>query len=324
MGEGTSSRKKGVPALDRDRTIGGIVGLCVGDALGLPVEYRSRSYLHEEPVNDMIGFGTHNQPAGTWSSNSSLALCTVESLTSGFSLPDIAARYAMFMQEGRWTPAGEPVDLAAPVMESIRRLSLQGPKRALNVEGDPHAFSLLSRTLPLAGSLSGLSHEERFKRVAQVASLTDGSMTAVLGSFILVELALELARRRAPAEAYQHVRKRVANQLEAEPALRAYSRIIEEDISALGEDEIHTEGEIVHTVEAAIWCVLTRADFRSVVLTAVNLGGATHTTASLAGALSGYSGGVGTIPKEWIKVLARREEILTMAGLLSTQTATSR
>lgn len=298
--------------------------MCVGDALGLPVEYRSRSYLRDEPVGDMIGFGTHNQPPGTWSSNSSLALCTVESLSSGFSLPDIAARYVMFVREGRWTPAGEAIDLAPAVSERIERLSRQNPERTVNVEGDPLAYSVLGRTLPMVGSLSGVSHEERFKRVTQVASLTNGSMRAVLGSFILVELALQLAGGRAPSEAYQHVRKRVATKLEMEPELTAYSRLIEGDISSLGESDILTDGEVVHSVEAAVWCVVTQADFRSVVLTAVNLGGATNTTASLAGALAGYSGGLGAIPKEWIKELARREEIIAVARRLFTQTTTSR
>lgn len=311
-GGGVARRERGTD-LDRDRTIGGIVGLCVGDALGLPVEYRSRSYLREDPVDDMIGFGTHNQPPGTWSSNSSLALCTVESLTQGFSLPDLAARYVMFVQERRWTPAGEPVDLAPPVQERIERLARQEPERAVNMEGDTRAFSVFSRTLPLAGSLSGLTHEERFKRIAQVTSLTNGSMRTVLGSYILVELALELSGGRSPAEAFQRTRKHVTSQLGREPELAAYSRLLEEDLAALGEEEIYSEGEAVHVVEASVWCLLTRADFRSVVLTAVNLGGATHTTASLAGALAGYAGGQRVIPVEWIRRLVRSDEIIGLA-----------
>jgi len=307
-----------VPALDRDRTIGGIVGLCVGDALGLPVEYRSRSYLREDPVTGMIGFGTHNQPPGTWSSNCSLALCTVESLTHGFSLPDIAA------QEGRWTPAGEPIDLPPPLLERIERLSRQEPATSVNMDGDTLALSVLSRTLPLAASLSGVSHEERFKRIAQVAALTNGSMRAVLGCFILVELALDLAGGHAPAEAYSRAKKRITDRLGEEPELAAYARLLEGDISTLSEDEIHTEGEIVHAVEAAVWCLLTQGDYRSVVLRAVNLGGATHTTASLSGALAGYSAGLTAVPKAWIKQLVRSKEIIGAAERLFEKTAALR
>jgi len=43
------------------------MGLCVGDALGLPFEFISRGELIEKPVTDMVGYGSHNQPPGTWS-----------------------------------------------------------------------------------------------------------------------------------------------------------------------------------------------------------------------------------------------------------------
>ena len=55
----------------------GIMGLVVGDALGVPVEFRKRDTYE---VTDMIGFGTYNQKPGTWSDDSSLTLATVESM----------------------------------------------------------------------------------------------------------------------------------------------------------------------------------------------------------------------------------------------------
>ena len=55
-----------------------IMGLVIGDALGVPVEFVSRDELKENPVTDMIGYGTHNQPAGTWSDDSSMAVATME------------------------------------------------------------------------------------------------------------------------------------------------------------------------------------------------------------------------------------------------------
>ena len=54
-------------------------GFAVGDALGVPVEFKSRDYLKNAPVEEMIGYGTWNQPPGTWSDDSSLAFCLAES-----------------------------------------------------------------------------------------------------------------------------------------------------------------------------------------------------------------------------------------------------
>ena len=62
------------------RILGGLYGSLVGDALGVPVEFRSRSERVHDPVTGMRAFGTHGQPAGTWSDDGALLLCSVESL----------------------------------------------------------------------------------------------------------------------------------------------------------------------------------------------------------------------------------------------------
>ena len=60
-----------------NRVYDGIMGLVVGDALGVPVEFCERDTFC---VTDMTGGGTHGLPAGTWSDDGSLALATLESL----------------------------------------------------------------------------------------------------------------------------------------------------------------------------------------------------------------------------------------------------
>lgn len=59
----------------------------------MPVEFQSRSEVRQDPVTDMRGHGTYNQPAGTWSDDSSLLLCTADSLAShGFDTADMGRR----------------------------------------------------------------------------------------------------------------------------------------------------------------------------------------------------------------------------------------
>lgn len=58
----------------------GIIGAVVGDALGVPVEFTAREKLSLKPVIDMNEYGTHNQPKGTWSDDSSLILALIAGL----------------------------------------------------------------------------------------------------------------------------------------------------------------------------------------------------------------------------------------------------
>ncbi len=64
----------------RERIIGGLIGLAVGDALGVPVEFTGRAMRDADPVLGMRGHGTWNQPAGTWSDDSSLAFASADRL----------------------------------------------------------------------------------------------------------------------------------------------------------------------------------------------------------------------------------------------------
>lgn len=52
--------------MQKDKTyLAAVLGLVVGDALGVPVEFKTRDELKKYPVIEMLGYGTHNQPAGT-------------------------------------------------------------------------------------------------------------------------------------------------------------------------------------------------------------------------------------------------------------------
>lgn len=64
--------------------LSGLMGVCVGDALGVPVEFTSRAERDKSPVTSMQGYGTWEQPPSTWSDDSSLTFCLAESLCRGF------------------------------------------------------------------------------------------------------------------------------------------------------------------------------------------------------------------------------------------------
>lgn len=61
-------------SIDIEQIKGSLYGFFVGDALGVPVEFIGRETLKNNPITDMEEYGTHNQPKGTWSDDSSMVI----------------------------------------------------------------------------------------------------------------------------------------------------------------------------------------------------------------------------------------------------------
>lgn len=57
-----------------------LLGLAVGDALGVPVKFIGRAARQADPVTGLRGYGTHHQLPGTWSDDSSRTFCLAETL----------------------------------------------------------------------------------------------------------------------------------------------------------------------------------------------------------------------------------------------------
>lgn len=72
--------------MQSNKAVDALLGIAIGDALGVPFEFKTREQMKKNPAKGMVGYGTHNQPAGTWSDDSSLTFCLAEALVEGYSL----------------------------------------------------------------------------------------------------------------------------------------------------------------------------------------------------------------------------------------------
>lgn len=99
-----------------------------------------------------------------------------------------------------------------------------------------------------------------------------------------------------------------------------FQRVLSGRIPKLDEDDVQSDGYVIHTLEAGIWCLLRSTTFRETVLKAVNLGDDSDTTGAVAGGLAGVAYGLDSIPAGWQEQLARRHEILDLAKRLSNAT----
>ncbi len=103
-----------------------LLGIAVGDALGVPVEFKSRDVIAKKPVTDMMGYGTYHLPEGTFSDDSSLAFCLAEALTQPFSLSAIADNFIAWLYNNYWTPRER-----CSMWDSLQRRLLTGFSRVI-------------------------------------------------------------------------------------------------------------------------------------------------------------------------------------------------
>ena len=96
-----------------------LLGLAMGDALGVPVEFKPRGSFR---VTGVQGYGTHNQPPGTWSDDTSLTLATAESLSRGYDVSDMAQNFVRWHDAAAFTPYGKVFDIGMATAKAIRRL----------------------------------------------------------------------------------------------------------------------------------------------------------------------------------------------------------
>jgi ADP-ribosyl-[dinitrogen reductase] hydrolase len=128
----------------------GLVGLAIGDALGVPVEFMSRKTLQIDPVIGMREFGSHQQPIGTWSDDSSLAFCLAEMLKQKYSLANLAGLFVAWKERGYWTPHGKVFDIGIATSSAIYSLSNGvSPTLAGGHYEDSNGNGSLMRILPI-------------------------------------------------------------------------------------------------------------------------------------------------------------------------------
>ena len=141
----------------KDRILGGLWGSLVGDALGVPVEFKDRATVQLDPVRDMREFGTHRQPRGTWSDDSSMLLCTADSLLNHeFSLADMGERFVRWMNEGIWTAHGDVFDMGGTTCTALMRIAKGMPaEQAGGLHEDSNGNGSLMRILPAALRFAG-------------------------------------------------------------------------------------------------------------------------------------------------------------------------
>lgn len=290
----------------------GVMGHAVGDAFGVPVEFKSRAYLMENPVTMMKSNGTHNQEAGTWSDDTSMEIATISSFIEKgyFDYDDIMNNFCKWINDNEFTARGFVFDVGRTCLEAINKYSkgdipaIECGSKLINANGN----GSLMRMFPVAyyAYYKKLDKKDIYELVKNMSSLTHGHEISILGCYIYVLYTIELLLGIDKYEAYDDIKKEDYSFFEKE-ALKAYERILNDDISMLTVDDIKSSGYVVDSLEAALWVTLKSKNYVESIIGSANLGEDTDTIAAITGSMTGVIYGYKDIPEDWLSKIARRE-----------------
>jgi ADP-ribosylglycohydrolase len=309
----------------------GLIGVCVGDALGVPVEFNSREEMSADPVTGMRGYGSHDVPPGTWSDDSSLTFCFAEALSQeklGENLfRAIAKNFCLWYNEGYWTAYGICFDIGNTTVQAIRNLQLGvTPTEAGLTSEMSNGNGSLMRVLPVAFCEKLLDFPDLINFAHQVSALTHRHLIAQMSCGIYVSIAANLLRGKDKTTAYldgvEQIKTLYQNP-DYNTEVHNFDRVLNHNIANFAEADISANGYVIHSLEASLWCFLNSNSYSEAVLKAVNLGDDTDTTAAITGGLAGIYYGMENIPSEWIETIAKKQKILDLAESLSSVLTTS-
>ncbi len=310
---------------DRDRGLGALWGLALGDALGTTLEFTTPTPVgfpapSERGLVDIVGGGPFRLPPGAVTDDTQMAACLAQSLLvcdGDLDTVDLAARFV------DW--AGHAFDIGNQLSAALRRIGAGTPlddaAREVWVARDRNAAGNggLMRAAPLAVAYctrpdalvdaalaeAGLTHWDPRCRLAQAAydaaiasAVVPGAAPTATSMLAAARAALDEAAARLDAVGDDRDR------------ITAAHAALSSDLDAASADDPQLYGPALHLHQHAgfvrvgfrlgFWQLVHASDFRTAVIDVANRGGDADTNAAIAGALLGARDGVAALPAAWI------------------------
>ena len=297
------------------RARGALLGLVVGNQLGVPTERLGTAQAIREAYPGGVRDLAPPPKGSPFDDDAAMTLLLAESLVQrgDFDAADVAQRWVKWMKlDGRGI--GPTTQRALRLIErgtepfEAGRLAREAEAGAAGAASN----GAVMRCLPVA--LRYHDNVDRLMRVsAQQAAVTHADERCTWGA-----VAVNLAAREL-LHGNPYFVDEVLHRLQggAPRALNeAIRRVPWEQESDLPIAAPGAYGYVVHCVEIAFWCAVHRPSFEDALIFLAEAGGDTDTNAAVAGALLGARDGEAAIPPRWLEQLGAARGVATLAERL--------
>jgi ADP-ribosylglycohydrolase len=307
---------------------GSMVGLAVGDALGAPVEFDSLAEIKrkfgEKEIDDLKAWGEF--PAGSYTDDTQMSLATAAGIIKAFREGARAANRRgalinyVYDEYLRWHETQHVLhEWRSPGNTCLASLGSGRMGTVDNPINKSKGCGGVMRTAPVGLVFKG---REAFEIAMDCAAITHGHPSGYLTAGFLAEMVCRLIEgetlRKSMETAMTSLRmfrghEETLGMLNKAIELAGGKQAVIEAIPMIGEGWVGDEALAI-----ALLCALRfEKDFRKGVVAAVNHGGDSDSTGSIAGAILGARLGLRGIPRNWVERVENRDKILRIADKLA-------
>ena len=287
----------------------GIIGLIVGDALGVPVEFKSRDELEKNPVTEMKSYGTYSQPAGTWSDDSSMTIATMTSIINkkGIDYDNIMNEFCQWSHHDKHTNSDDGCFVIGnATSKALNKFNSGTPALECGGLGEwDYGNGSLMRILPLA-----FIPDIDYETIGNISGLTHAHKRVKIACILYIEIAKSMLANKNLSidEHISNANEKIKEYYKDSKSLESFKNIFDNYCP----EEHYGRAHAIYTLESVLHCLRNTDNYKDAVLKAVNMGHDTDTTAAICGGLAGIYYGFDSIPIDWIEQINRIDEVLSL------------
>ena len=292
---------------------GGLYGLLIGDAVGVPYEFHSPEEIpsyNEIEIEPPVGFcRAHSEvEAGTWSDDGAQALCLLDSLAAcgRFDLKAFSDMLLSWYLDGVWAVDGIVFDVGIQTGEALNAYGKGMPPEECGVlRPDGKGNGALMRVLPLAIWHHG-TDEELVSDAHRQCLITHGNLCNQVCCALYCLVARGLFHG---ADFKRALENAVGSLREIYGGMPDYERELEWSVRPDETWEGGGSGYVVDCLRSAFMIMERAASYEDAVKRAIMLGNDTDTTACVTGGLAGILFGFHNIPSRWYNALKGKKDV---------------
>lgn len=287
-----------------------LLGLAVGDALGVPFEFKERGGFTCTGMT-FAKIGNQFYPPGTWSDDTALTLAELDSFAERerVELESVMENFLAWYLEGKFSCTGRCFGAGRTTLRAITNFAAGIPAPECGGERVHHnGNGALMRIMPFSLLKDEYRRSFSFKDAVSVTHRHPISVTCCKFYDIFLR---SLAETGDLSHSYQKVYNRLTQEEKALISCPTF-----EELTIREENNVKSGAYVIDTLFASIWCVEKTTNYKDAVLKAVNLGEDTDTTGAVTGSIAGLlygSESADGIPCEWVDQLQKKQWLAEIA-----------